>query len=184
VPSLRTTCLTAAVLVVVGLLGCGGSGTDSNAESASIPKPFRIWGGKPPTRPETSLPGDVGRLVGPEPKPLIPSDDPPDTLALEDLLQGVGLLAEEGSRVTVQYAGFDYASRKKFISSWDEGKPFVFKLGSGRLIEGLEEGILEMEVGDRRELVIPPEMTRGPESGGQHPPNSHLVYVVDLLAVG
>ena len=63
--------------------------------------------------------------------------------------------------MTVQYVGYLYDSKKKFASSWDEGKPFTFTLGKGEVSQGWEEGVFQMEVSDQRELIIPPAMTAG-----------------------
>ncbi|HXR59790.1 MAG TPA: FKBP-type peptidyl-prolyl cis-trans isomerase [Solirubrobacterales bacterium] len=89
---------------------------------------------------------------------------------------------EEGDEVVVQYVGYDYESGEKFVSSWDQGKPTTFTVGDGEMLEGVEEGILESEVGARREMVIPPALGYGSRQVGGVAPDSHLIFVVELLA--
>lgn len=194
-----------SILAVLALVlgGCGGgsSTTTSPADtsgtagetsasgdetSASSEKAFVIPNkGQPPIVYANQFLKKEGKngLVGPEPKPVMPKGPPPKTLALTDLVEGIGHMALEGDTVTVQYVGVLYGSGKKFDSSWDQGKPFTFKLGAGEVIPGWEEGIEGMEEADRRELVIPPELAYGSQQAGSIPPNSTLVFVVDMLHV-
>jgi peptidylprolyl isomerase len=166
-------------LSAFALAACGGgdSGTDTSAHSAS--NPFTIPVKNVPIREEKDLKFKPDGLSGPEPKPIIPDGPPPEFLALQELIEGIGQLAEQGDTVTVQLVGVDYETGKKFISSWDMGKPLTLTLGGGEVSEGLEEGLLGMEVSDRREIVIPPDLAHDPQ--GKVPPNASVVYVVDLL---
>lgn len=176
------------VAIVVLAFGLGACGSDSSSQSTISGTPersqehFRIPQGKPPVRREATLKTDGTKLLGAEPKPVIPDSPPPETLALQNLIEGVGHLVEIGDEVSIQYVGYDYETGEEFVSSWDKGKPSRFTVGSGKMIEGIEEGLLETEVGARREMVIPPAMGYGSRRFGGLPPNSHLVFVVDLLA--
>lgn len=187
-----------AAVVALLVAGCGGgsSSTDSSTGSTSAEssgdsataaeKPFVIpTKGEPPIVYEKEfLKGEKKNgLVGPELKPVMPKGPPPKTLALTDLVEGIGHLATEGDTVTVQYVGVLYGSGKKFDSSWDHGEPFTFKLGAGEVIPGWEEGIPGMEIADRRELVVPPDLAYGNEQAGSIPPNSTLIFVVEMLKV-
>jgi peptidylprolyl isomerase len=182
-PMSRFLLIIGAVFVLL-LAGCGGddSSTDSTS-GASAEEPFRIPVGKPPIRYEKDLEPKANGLVGAPPKPIIPDSPPPDFLAVQDIIEGIGTAAQEGDTVTVQYVGVDYETGKKFDSSWDQGKPLTFKLGGGEVIPGWEEGIPGMEVSDRRELVIPPDLAYGSQEVGSIKPNSTLVFVIDLLDV-
>jgi peptidylprolyl isomerase len=172
-----------AILALV-VAGCGG-GSASTDTSSAVASPFRIPNENPSIRYEAEIKADAKRnaLVGFEPKPIIPNSPPPEFIALTDLIEGIGHLSHVGEKATVQYVGFDYSSGKKFDSSWDRGEPFTFTLGAGEVIKGWDEGLVGMEVGDRRELVIPPELGYGSRRVGKIRPNSTLVFVVDLLAV-
>jgi peptidylprolyl isomerase len=186
VQSLKRLIPLAAVFALV--FGLGACGSDSSSQSTTsktgeqTSEHFRIPEGKPPVRREATLNTDGTKLLGPEPKPIIPDSPPPETLALQNLIEGVGHHVQSGDKVSIQYVGYDYETGEKFISSWDQGKPTHFVVGSGKMIEGIEEGLLETEVGARREMVIPPAMGYGSRRVGKVPPNSHLVFVVDLLA--
>ncbi len=168
-----------AMTLALALTGCGG-GSDVNTVSY---QPYDLGAGASPIRRENDLnPGPNG-LDGAEPKPVIPDLPPPEFLVLQDLLDGIGTQADPGTELTVQYVGYLYDSEKKFASSWDEGKPFKFTLGSGEAIEGWEEGLELTEISDRRELVIPPDMTKPGTKMKDVPQGETLVYVIDVLDV-
>jgi FKBP-type peptidyl-prolyl cis-trans isomerase len=118
--------------------------------------------------------------MGSELKPAMPKGPPPVFLAKAQLIEGIGKFAQPGSRLTVQYVGVDYGSGKKFASSWDEGKPFTFTLGRREVIKGWEEALEEGEVGDRTELVVPPELTKGPFPHNI-PRDSAAIFIIELL---
>jgi FKBP-type peptidyl-prolyl cis-trans isomerase len=104
-------------------------------------------------------------------------------LETEDITEGSGAEAQDGSIVSVHYTGW-LKDGTKFDSSRDRGQPFQFRLGEGMVIAGWEEGVKGMKVGGKRILVIPPDMGYG-EAGSPPviPPNSTLVFTVELLDV-
>jgi FKBP-type peptidyl-prolyl cis-trans isomerase len=105
-------------------------------------------------------------------------------LVIEDLKVGTGTEARAGQQVTVHYVG-TLTDGKKFDSSRDRGQGFGFKLGAGQVIQGWDQGVAGMKVGGLRKLTIPPHLAYG-ERGfpGAIPPNSTLVFEVELLGVG
>ncbi len=105
-------------------------------------------------------------------------------LKVEDMLVGTGAEAVTGATVSVHYMGW-LTDGKKFDSSLDRGEPFSFPLGAGYVIKGWDEGVVGMKVGGKRKLTIPPELGYGSADvgGGLIPPNSTLIFEVDLLAV-
>jgi FKBP-type peptidyl-prolyl cis-trans isomerase len=107
-----------------------------------------------------------------------------ETLQIEDLQVGTGAEAQAGQTVSVHYVGTLQANGQKFDSSHDRGKPFDFPLGAGRVIKGWDQGVAGMKVGGKRRLTIPPHLGYG-ERGfpGAIPPNSTLVFEVELLGV-
>jgi len=72
---------------------------------------------------------------------------------------------------------------KKFDSSRDRKNPFEFSIGMGRVIKGWDEGLLSMKVGGKRKLIIPSELGYGPKETGPIPPNSILIFDIELLEV-
>jgi peptidylprolyl isomerase len=120
-----------------------------------------------------------------KPVVVVPKGPPPKTLVIKDLIRGTGPVATASSTVTVQYVGVLYKDGKQFDASWNDGsgQPTSFSL-SGGVIQGWTQGIPGMRVGGRRELIIPPSLGYGKAgSPPKIPPNSTLVFVVDLHAV-
>jgi FKBP-type peptidyl-prolyl cis-trans isomerase len=97
---------------------------------------------------------------------------------------GTGQTVRPGQTVTVNYVGDLYKTGKEFDSSWKNGQPATFPLSTGGVIQGWVQGIPGMKVGGRRELIIPASLAYG-KSGRPPtiPPNSPLVFVVDLLSI-
>jgi hypothetical protein len=169
----------------VVLSACGGGSESTTDQSASgESQPFRIPVARVTVKRGDALKFKANGLVGREPKPITPEGPPPYSLASKDLIAGIGPGPLNGDTVTVQYVGVDYKTGKKFESSWDEGRPFTFKFGSGSAVAGFEQGIDGMEVGGRRELVVPPGLGYGGSRQKAIPSNATVIFVVDLLAVG
>ena len=97
---------------------------------------------------------------------------------------GNGVPAERGSTVKVHYMG-RLLTGEKFDSSFDRGEPIEFKLGTGMVIPGWDEGIGYMTVGSKATLLIPSALAYGdrPPPGGMIKPFSPLVFEVELVEV-
>jgi FKBP-type peptidyl-prolyl cis-trans isomerase len=106
-----------------------------------------------------------------------------DGLQYWDIVVGTGALAVTGKRVSVHYTGW-LTNGKKFDSSADRGKPFVFLLGAGDVIKGWDEGVVGMKVGGKRQLRVPEDLAYGPRGApGAIPPYATLIFDVELLGV-
>ena len=96
---------------------------------------------------------------------------------------GDGPAPTEGQQIAVDYTGW-LEDGTKFDSSLDRGEPIVFPVGTGQVIPGWDEGLLSMQVGGKRQLVIPPELGYGEAgAGGVIPPNATLIFEVELIEI-
>jgi len=106
----------------------------------------------------------------------------PDKLQVYTVIKGNGEKVESGDNTTMNYLGMVYGSDKIFDQSYGR-EPFSTTIGAGQVIKGWDEGLVGVTVGSRVILVIPPDLAYGEQgSGDTIPPNSTLVFVVDVLA--
>jgi peptidylprolyl isomerase len=171
---MRVFALVSAICAIFGVTSCGG-GNDSSTRSSES------------TGAATAT-AEV-KLLEPKAKPVLvpPKGPPPKKLVINDLTVGSGATAEAGDKVTAEYTGFNYVNHEEFTNHahrWGEGEPLVFEVAGGELIPGMDQGVEEMKVGGRRELIIPPDLAYGntdppPEVG----PDETVIYVVELLGV-
>ena len=103
-------------------------------------------------------------------------------LQFEDLVVGTGKEAKLGDTVSVHYTG-TFLDGKTFDSSVEKGVPFEFTLGEGRVIQGWELGFVGMKVGGQRRLLIPPHLGYGEAGNASIPPNTPLIFDVELLEI-
>lgn len=125
---------------------------------------------------------------------LAPSRPAPDTKVQVTTASGLGYavlkpggttakVAKVGDTVSVHYTGW-LTSGKQFDSSLDGGKPFEFVIGKRAVIQGWEEGVAGMKVGEKRKLVIPAALGYGAAGFPPDiPSNATLLFEVELLAV-
>lgn len=174
--------LAAAVLSVsCGLTGCSGSdsqssdvqsGDQSQSQDASSPEVDRNPAGDLP-----EVTGAFGEVPDVE-----PIDAAPPTMITEKVLESTdpeGAEVAADDAVSVNYAGFLWDGTP-FDSSFGRGAPSTFSLNA--VIQGWKYGLTGTKVGDRVLLVVPPEYGYGESGQGDIPPNSTLIFVVDILS--
>lgn len=90
---------------------------------------------------------------------------------------------KNGQTVALHYKG-TLTNGKEFDNSRKRGRPFKFNLGMGEVIRGWDEGVLQLQVGDKAELTCSADYAYG-EAGhpGVIPPNATLVFEVELLGI-
>lgn len=166
-----------AALLAIGLFlvsNGGNSLEDDNTNNAS---------GKSSVPLSTGSSEDTRTSEPQVPQPFIP-EGPVTSLDITDIREGDGAEAVPGKTITVHYHGTLASDGTEFDSSIRRGQTFSFVLGAGQVIQGWDEGFAGMKIGGRRRLVIPAEMAYGSSSPSPSiPPNSALVFVVDLIAV-
>lgn len=116
------------------------------------------------------------------PEVELPEGPPPESLVVEDLVEGDGEVVTHGALLTVHYVGLAW-SGTEFASSWEHGQPLTYEHGEGRWVEGWQEGIAGMREGGRRRILVPPEQGYGTRGAPGVAPGEALVFVVDLLDV-
>ncbi|MGO1974129.1 MAG: FKBP-type peptidyl-prolyl cis-trans isomerase [Propionibacteriaceae bacterium] len=113
-----------------------------------------------------------------------PDGPAPSDLEVTDITVGDGTEATVGSNVSVHYVGVAFSSGEEFDASYNRGAPLDFPLGTGRVIQGWDTGVVGMKVGGRRQLTIPPHLAYGDRgAGGVIKPGESLIFVVDLVDV-
>jgi len=110
--------------------------------------------------------------------------DPPTEFEAIPLIEGDGQAVKEGDTITVNYIGQVWGEDEAFESSYEQGQPATFQLVYPGLIEGWLKGLEGLEVGSRVMLVVPPDLAYGKKGSDCCPPNSTLVFVIDVLGVG
>jgi FKBP-type peptidyl-prolyl cis-trans isomerase len=103
-------------------------------------------------------------------------------LQIEDIEEGTGAEVKNGDTVKVHYTG-TLTDGTKFDSSYDRDEPFEFTVGEGNVIKGWDQGILGMKVGGKRNLVIPSDLGYGEAGSGPIPPNSTLIFEIELIEI-
>jgi peptidylprolyl isomerase len=195
--SLPAPALALAAAVALALAGCGSSSSSGIQAAPSAGLTQAPASTTPttttPTTATTATPTPTVPLPAAfktKPKVTVPTGPPPKKLVIKDLIKGKGPVVKSGATVVVQYVGVLYKNGKQFDASWNDGSGQPVTEPLADVIPGWQVGIPGMREGGRRELIIPASLAYGkvsrPASGNGDvgiPPNSALVFVIDLHAV-
>lgn len=191
--------VSAIVVVVVLLTGafamlCGGCGKPSTSEiaptsesaapSAAAPTESAAAPAEPGT---TGKEGSVKeeskmgpKLEGEDNKPVVKTKSGLQYIVLE---AGKGDKPKQGDTIVAEYTGW-LTDGTKFDSSKDHPDEFSFAVGTGQVIPGWDEALSDMKVGERRKLIVPPDLGYGDRgAGGVIPPNATLIFEVKLVKI-
>lgn len=114
---------------------------------------------------------------------------PAPVFSQTDVRVGPGAAAVAGNTLRVYYTGWLYDAARpdgkglQFETNVGAAEPFTFPLGIGRVIQGWDEGLVNLRVGGLRRLVIPPALGYGPFRNGPIPGNATLVFEVELVEI-
>ncbi len=95
--------------------------------------------------------------------------------------EGMGAPVMKNDRINVHYVGRLIETGDEFDNSLDRGQPLPLEVGVGRVIQGWDEGLLEFKRGDIGLLFIPSDLAYGDAESGPIPPNSDLLFYVDIM---
>jgi len=100
------------------------------------------------------------------------------------LKEGTGRQPKKGQTVTAQYEG-KLVNGYVFDSSYARNSPIQFAVGTGRVIKGWDEALIDMKIGEKRKLIIPANLGYGAAGSpqGKIPPNSWLIFTVELVGI-
>ncbi|KAL8835397.1 MAG: hypothetical protein Q9170_003325 [Blastenia crenularia] len=90
---------------------------------------------------------------------------------------------QRGDSIQVHYRGTLASDGSEFDASYNRGQPLGFTVGNGMVIKGWDEGLLDMCIGDKRKLTIPPEFGYGQRAMGAIPAGSTLVFETELVGI-
>ncbi|KAL8878120.1 MAG: hypothetical protein Q9192_008517 [Flavoplaca navasiana] len=90
---------------------------------------------------------------------------------------------QRGDNIEVHYRGTLQSDGSEFDTSYKRGQPLAFEVGKGMVIKGWDEGLLDMCIGDKRKLTIPPEFGYGDRAMGPIPAGSTLIFETELVGI-
>ena len=176
---MRSWALAAAVMMALAVCGCKGQKEETTQAPSEVAPPPEIAIESPKAAEEENAVDAARKLGTPTENETVTTES---GLTYIDVKAGDGAEAKAGQVVSVHYTGW-LVNGKKFDSSVDRGQPFEFPLGGGRVIKGWDLGVAGMKLGGVRKLIIPSDLGYGSRGIGPIPPDSTLIFEVELLGV-
>ncbi len=168
------------VAALISVIGCDKTNTDGGKGPSTVPPINQSMNPPAPAPPPTEMPVAKDEKHG-------DTTITPTGLKYIDMKVGKGEQPKQGQTIIVNYTGkltngttFDSNVDPKFGHT----QPFITPIGVGKVIPGWDEGMVSMKVGGKRRLIVPSELGYGPQgSGDKIPPNSTLIFDVELIKV-
>lgn len=110
---------------------------------------------------------------------IVPDAEPPSETVVQTLIKGEGPVLADDDAVLVQYTGVTWDGREVFDSTWEDGAPAA--LTADQVVPGFAEALEGQTVGSQVLVVIPPDQGYGDQAQGAIPPDSTLVFAIDIL---
>lgn len=175
--------LAAAALLSLSVLATSACGDDGEEKAADTSSSTPTGSSAPTaecTVDDITVEGDFGSA----PTITIPDDcAPPSTLLSKDLVTGSGPAAKAGDTVETNYHLVTWSDKQVLDSSFERGETFPLEnLGNAPVIDGWNQGLIGVQKGTRRLLVVPPDLGYG-QGGNGVAPNETLVFVVDAVSI-
>lgn len=168
------------VLLAAVLVACTPD-APKDAPKNTVPAAEKSAESRADTRPKAA---DVAKTGAPAAPASVEGKEPVTTatgLKYYVLQEGTGAKPTQGQTAVLHYTGW-LTDGTKFDSSLDRGRPFTFPVGAGRVIKGWDEAVIDMKIGEKRQLHIPPELGYGDRGAGNViPPGATLIFDVELL---
>ena len=166
-----------AIAIVVAVLTSSGSTSTSAGVDSKAPADTTVESTQ-------SAATDTGSTdaTAITPPPLNLLAEPTGELQMIDISTGSGKAAAVGDTVKVHYTGY-LEDGSIFDSSLPRQTPYPVTLGAGRVIKGWEQGLIGMQVGGKRQLIIPPDLAYGDQDYSSIPGGSTLIFDVELMAI-
>jgi peptidylprolyl isomerase len=189
-------------VLVLALAGCGGGSSTTTAASASgsasesveaTPSDTPVADSAEPTVPAVTKPvrttgigvsvtGDVGQ----KPALTVPASSAPSGLKVEVLVAGTGAAVAKGQTMVANYLGQTWTPTggkvNVFDNSYDRSSPAAFQIGTGKVIDGWDAGLVGQRTGSRLLLSIPAAQAYGAATSADNAlAGQDLLFVVDIL---
>ena len=166
--------IVAAIGAIVFIAWLGGAFSSDDEGDQTLPT----------LPPVTFAPVVTDPPLPPPPKPevVIPTELP-SGLVVTELAEGTGEGAQNGDTVVVHYVGVRSEDGVEFDNSYDRGTPFPVVLGTGSVIAGWDQGLVDVQAGGRYQLDIPSDLAYGDADRGTIRPGDALTFVVDVVSV-
>lgn len=160
-------------LIAAGSLFLAGCGQQNDSKISELEERVRYLESKEPTLAHGFQLTEIEKLY-----PEAQSTD--SGLHYIVVEEGEGPTPQKGQMVTAHYHG-TLLNGEVFDSSVNRDQPFQFPVGLGRVIKGWDEAFLSMKKGEKRKLILPSSIAYGSRAAGKIPPNSVLIFDVELI---